>query len=174
MAKQQARRVSAKRFEKDGDPFARKWNPRTPEVKAAFKYVEKKGAITAGQLVEWDNRNGRKLFEWDDGDAAREFRLGQARVFLNRFRLRLNGFRVRAFVHIPGKAIPGVKADDGGAYYPAKTIQETPSMRRWVIEDLAKRAASLGAELRLWKASLEEFDRVVGEMRRAWGMAEAA
>lgn len=135
-----------------------------PHTLKLLRWIKSKGSATAEQLVEWDLRNGKKLFDWDDPNAAHEHRLYEARVFLNRFRTIINGFRVRSFIRIPENPEQGIPED---AYYPVGVISETPAMRDFVIRDIQKRLAKMAMELKLWKLTDEERRAVLQRVEDA-------
>ena len=144
-----------------GEP---KWRANRLQVQAALEFIKHKGAITAGQLVEWDDRHGRQLFTWDDGEAARLRRADEARRFLNRFRIFLNGVRVRAFINVH---LDENGAVSDGAYYPVEVIAESPPLRARVIEDLTRRLASVAKELKMWRLDRAEQQGLFRRLRKA-------
>ena len=54
------------------------WSPKAPHVRKMIAYVKKRGSVTAEELVEWDRTHGRLVFDWDDANAAEEWRKQQA------------------------------------------------------------------------------------------------
>ena len=142
------------------------WSGNTPHVRKALKFIRSKGAVTAEQLVEWDDRHGRRLFTWDEPDAAREWRLQEARFFLNRFRVKFEGMRVRAFIHIREDEEQGIEKD---AYYTVASISGHPGMREQVLSDIERRMVSLAAELALWKLTPDERAALLARLEQAMG-----
>jgi hypothetical protein len=138
----------------DQAPPMNHWSKNLPHVRKALQFIARKGAVTSEQLVEWDHGHGRRLFLWDDAKAGSEFRLHQAILFLNRFRAKFEGMRVRAFIHLRENVEAGI---DQNAYYTVETISQNPGMREQVIQDITKRMASLASELKMW--NLNEAER---------------
>lgn len=141
--------------------FTARWRFRTPQVRKALLYIKRRGGhVTADELVAWDEKQpaAQRLFTWDDDKAAAEYRLTQARWFLNRFRARFDGLRVRAFMHIHKDDDADITDD---AYFTVQTISEHPGMRAQVIRDITRRMASLAAELKLWNLSEQERALVI-------------
>jgi len=130
------------------------WPGADSHVRKALKFIAQKGAVTTEQLVEWDAKHGRRLFCWDDAEAGAQYRLQQAVWFLNRFRARFEGMRVRAFIHLRENVEGGIDRD---AYYTVATISENPAMREQVVQDITRRMTSLAGELKMWR--LDEAER---------------
>lgn len=136
----------------------------TSRERKAVTWIKKKGSVTAEMLVEWDQRTaGTKFFEWDDLKASHEWRLQQARLWMNKFRKKINGFRVRSFIHFDENEELGIEE----GYVPIEEISVNPSMRQVVIRDITKRMATLGSELKLWKLSDEERSGVLERVAAA-------
>jgi hypothetical protein len=147
------------------DLAATTWRASAPHVRKALLWVKKRGSVNAEDLVEWDRTHGQRLFDWNDPQAAQEWRQHQARVFLNRFRRVFEGMRVRAFIHIHEDAEAGIETSE---YVNVETITRHPGMRAQVIDDITRRMKMLASELRLWKLTLEEqaelFSRLADAM----------
>lgn len=141
-----------------------RWRTNLPHVREALKYVKRRGHVTAEELVEWDRRHGRRLFNWEDPEAAEEWRKQQARLFLNRFRQQFDGMRVRAFIHVKEDADKGVERD---AYYTIETIAQHRGMREQVIGDVTRRITSLSSELAMWRLSDAEQEALFARQREA-------
>jgi hypothetical protein len=144
------------------------WRTDLPHVRKALTFVRRTlgagGHVTTDELVEWDRTHGRRLFNWNDSDAAEEWRRTQARLFLNRFRARFEGMRVRAFIHVREDLDQGIEQ---GAYYAVETIAQHPGMREQVINDITKRMTSLGTELQMWRLSDTEREVIFEKLRAA-------
>jgi len=137
----------------------------TAHVRKAIAFIRKhKGGVTADELVAWDLQNGRRLFEWDDDTAAVQWRLQQARVFLNQFRGMFDKMRVRAFIHVREDADALIERS---SYVSVEDIAAHPGMREQVIADIAKRMKTLASELRMWKLSSQEQADLFGQLREA-------
>ena len=133
-------------------------------VRRALKFIKSKGAVTAEQLVEWDASHGRRLFTWEEERAATEWRLQEARLFLNRFRAMFDGMRVRAFIHIREDAEAGIDRD---AYYTVETIAKHEGMRAQVLADISRRMVGLASETKMWKLDTTEQDQLFDRLREA-------
>ena len=142
------------------------WSARSPYVQKALKFVKR----TAGKgdlpnlLVDWDRRNGRKLLTWDNSAASEQWRVYEARLFLNTFRLVTPKFRVRAYISVPANALSGLEER---AYLDVESISESPGLRAAVIQDITRRMKSLAAELRMWKLDEAEQRNLFAELRQA-------
>lgn len=133
------------------------WRVSAPHVRKAIAFVktrEKRGMVTnADDLVEWDLAHGRRLFDWDNASAAADWRLHQARLFLNRFRAMFDGMRVRAFIHISEDEQAGI---DESGYVTVEGIAAHPGMRAQVIDDIVRRMKMLASELAMWQLEAGE------------------
>lgn len=149
------------------------WRRNTPHVRKALAFIRARGCVTADELVDWDRRHGRRLFEWDDPAAAEEWRTHQARQFLNSFRATFENKRVRAFIHVREDAEADIPRD---AYFTVESIARHDGMRQQVIADVVRRMASLAAELRMWNLTDEEqrvlFARLACEIGGTDGPAD--
>jgi hypothetical protein len=149
-------------------PHLHRWGANTAHVRNALKFIKSKGAVTAEQLVEWDGKHGRRLFTSGTEEAARAFRLTEARSFLNSFRMKFEGMRVRAFIHIHADEDTGI---DQAAYYSVETISQHVGMREQVLGSITTRMTSLASEVKMWK--LTEAERASLLQRVAAAMAES-
>lgn len=143
-----------------------RWGLDSSAVQRALAFIKKKGSVTVDELIEWDRTHGRRLFTWDDEEAARIGRMHEARLFLNRFRSQFERMRIRAFIHVDKDASQGIEES---AYYAPETITAHPGMRAQVIADLTKRGAKIASELKFWKLSSRERDDVLERWREAIG-----
>lgn len=141
-----------------------RWGAATTHVRKALKFINSKGAVTADELVEWDGAHGRRLFTWDDTAAAAECRRQEARKFLNSFRAKFEGMRVRAFIHIREDEDQGIDRD---AYYTVETIAHHDGMREQVVANITTRMTGLANELRLWRLSPHERDTLFTRLNEA-------
>lgn len=146
------------------DTFDQNWSADVPQVRRALAFIRRKHGVTAEELVAWDAEHGRRLFDWNDSNAAEEWRRQQARVFLNRFRGVFDKMRVRAFIHVREDEQAAIEQS---AYYTVEAIAEHKGMRAQVIEDIARRAASLMSELAMWKLSTAEQDELFERLHAA-------
>jgi hypothetical protein len=137
----------------DQPVLATTWRVSAPHVRKALAFIKRKGAVNAEDLVAWDRDHGRRLFDWDDPKAAEEWRLHQARLFLNRFRQVFEGMRVRAIIHVHKDEGAGIPES---AYFGVEAITQHPGMRAQVIDDITRRMKMLASELKMWKLTPEE------------------
>ncbi len=150
----------------------RTWSVNTAHVRKAIAFIKKrKGGVTADELVAWDLENGRRLFDWDDETAAAQWRLQQARVFMNQFRGKFDKMRVRAFIHVREDAEAGIERS---SYMTVEDIAAHPGMRDQVIEDIAKRMRSLASELRMWKLTDSEQADLFNQLRESLAPVKAS
>lgn len=140
------------------------WSRNTPHVRKALAFLKRRGNVTADELVAWDARNGRRLFDWDDPSAAGEWRKQQARMFLNRFRGKFDGMRVRAIIHVREDEENQI---DKSAYYTVETISQHKGMRDQVVGDITRRMKSLASELKMWNLSHAEQGLLFDQLREA-------
>ena len=141
-----------------------RWGHSTTHVRKALKFIKSKGAVTADQLVEWDDSHGRRLFVWNNTEAAERWRLHQARVFMNSFRAQFEGMRVRAIIHIGEDEEQGI---DRGGYYAIETISAHQGMRDQVVGDISRRMAVLASELKMWRLTEPERADLFERLRAA-------
>lgn len=144
------------------------WSRDTPHVRKALAFIKRRGHVTAEELVSWDHANGRRLFNWNDPNAADEWRRQQARAFLNSFRATFDKMRVRAFIHVREDEQAGIQRD---AYYTVEAIAKHPGMREQIIADVGRRMTSLASELKMWDLNHHEqtalFQRLAEAMTPA-------
>lgn len=113
--------------------------------------IEKQGEITATELVRHATRETSALhgqFEWDDTEAAHQYRLNQARNILRRVRLIIEETEQK-LVHVP--AINHPKSE--GSYKP--------------IEAVVRIESDFEAAMRAALANLKSAERAVAELRAA-------
>jgi hypothetical protein len=140
------------------------WSIEAEHVQKVLAFIRKRGArgVTAEELVEWDARHGKRLFQWDDRAAAAAWRVHQARLFLNSFRGVFDRMRVRKFIHVPGGEATGHA--EGGAYLDSAVISADEKLRAWAIGDLTGRLARLASELKFWRLTEAERAAVFARM----------
>ena len=142
-----------------------RWRSNVPHVRKLLKWVQtRKTPIEAEDLVEWDRAHGQKIFNWNDADAAAEYRLWEARLFMNRFRARFDGLRVRAFIHIREDEAAQIPT---AGYVAVEAIAQHGGMRAQVVADITKRMASLASELRMWQLTEAEQASLFARLRAA-------
>jgi hypothetical protein len=137
-------------------PDVGRWSNENPHVQSILAFIRRKRNVTAPMLIEWDNAHGRHLFTWDDALAAEAYRIHEARMFLNTFRMIRDGLNVRAFINIPGSEGEEEIEDRDRLYHHAEDIAEDASLRAACIADLKKRMTRIGMQLRFWKLEYEE------------------
>jgi len=150
----------------DIDDEQQTWSLNADHVQDVLRFIRRRGAkgVTADELVTWDATHGKRLFCWDEAKAAHEWRVQQARVFLNSFRGVFNRMRVRKFQFVPGGEETG-RAD--GAYLDTETISQDAKLREWAIGDLTRRLKSTASELRFWKLTEEERLTIMRQLDEA-------
>jgi len=129
------------------------WRASAPHVRKALAFLKRKGSVTADELVAWDNTHGRRLFEWNDPEAAEDWRRHQARLFLNSFRAVFDGMRVRGYIHIRKDEATDIKAS---GYVNVDTITQHQGMRAQVVDDITRRMKMLASELKMWRLTPTE------------------
>jgi len=150
----------------------RTWSASSAHVRKAIAFIRKAGkdGRTPDEMVAWDLANGRRLFDWDDAEAARLHRLQQARNFINSFRAVFERKRVRAFIHV---------REDGdleigrSAYVSVEDIADHPGMREQVVSDITRRMKSLASELAMWKLSDSEQADLFAQLRESMSGRQA-
>lgn len=148
------------------DPIVTRWGTASPHVQRALAFINKRGAITAEELVEWDRTHGRRLFTWDDEQAASFARLHEARLFLNRWRGQFENMLLKKFTHVRKDEEADIETS---AYFTSETISNHPGMRAQVIADIVKRGKRLASQLKFWKLSDAERDERAGALERGHG-----
>ena len=146
------------------------WGRNVPAVRKALAFLRRKPR-TPQELVDFDRTHGRRLFEWDDTEAAADWRMHQARLFINAFRSTTDGMRMRAFVHIHEDEEAGVTQS---GYVSIEAIARDVSMREQVVSDITRRMATLASELRMWNLSPSEQATLFERLRVAIGIKQVA
>jgi len=144
----------------DFDDEQQNWSLNSDAVQAALRFIRKQGkkGVTAEDLVAWDAKHGKRLFRWNDERAAQDWRIHQARLFLNSFRGIFERMRVRKFMQIPANEDTGLTT---AVYLDTQTISEDTKLRGWAIDNLTRKMQSLASELRFWKLTDDERVRVL-------------
>jgi len=126
----------------------------------------KKGddAITAGEVVEAARPRRSKMhdaFEWDDGIAADNWRVHQARHVLRTIRITVEEAEPRfANVH--------VRTDDGrNAYVPVSVMARRPDYQQQVRHEAARYLAGIHVRLVALGLEVEELQPVIAVVERA-------
>lgn len=142
------------------------WSASSPHVRRALKWLRTRKSVTAEELIDWDRTHGGHLFfgRWSEQQAAHEWYLHQARVFLNSFRGIFEGKRVRAYIHINEDEAEGI-AESG--YVHVRDIAANRSMREQVIADISRRMRMLASELAMWKLSAKEQKALFAQLEEA-------
>lgn len=148
----------------------RRWDSTDRHVRAARRFVVSHAEIEPKELVEWDRTHGKKLFEWDDAKAGREYRLHQARQFINRIAWVVDNaigkVRVKALYNVPTGA-SGVDEDEPARIYrSARDVAANPKDRAAVIEFLTRRMETLAADLRFFKLTKAEQRELLARIER--------
>lgn len=138
-----------------------RWAGDSKSVRRALKWI-KSNKPTSEELVKWDGAHGQNLFTWHEGEAAHIGRCHEATKFMNRFRAKFEGMRVRGFIHIDEDADKDINKT---GYYPVEEIAEHEGMRAQVVADITKRMANLASELKMWKLSNKEQEELFAKLR---------
>lgn len=98
---------------------------------------EQRGALTPAAVVEVASAPDHPLhsrFEWDDAEAARDFRLLQAGQLIRSVRLKITEpevTEVRAFLHVPG-----TEAGAAGSYVPETEVRHDPVLQAVILQQM--------------------------------------
>lgn len=146
------------------DEEMQSWSLDSDYVQRALSFIRKRGArgVTAELMVQWDSRNGRKLFNWNDQQAAEEWRLHQARRFLNSFRGVFERMCIRKFIHIPEGEETGLTE---GRYLDVETISRDDKLRTWAIGDIMRRIERQASQLQFWRLEEAEREAIISQFR---------
>jgi hypothetical protein len=149
------------------------WNTKDPHELRALAWLkdrwDEKRPIPTEELLEWDRTHGRHLFTWDDAEAGHEYRLQQARNFMGRFQMRLNGFRVRGWYNVREEPIGPEHDAPNRAYWPTTAVVDQPSLRAKVIQDVTRRLETQAATLRFLELTEDECELILDRVERALG-----
>lgn len=77
-------------------------------------------------------------FEWDDGEAGRQFRLQQARQLINSVRMTVTHHSVE--ISVPAYVKDDEAKDDGGGYVATPVVVPDSTMARSVVNGAARTA----------------------------------
>lgn len=142
------------------------WSRSSKHVRRSLQWIHRRKMVTAAELLAYDRQHGGHLFlnRWTPEDAAEEWYLHQARIFLNSFRGIFNGQRVRAFIHISEDAKAGITTP---GYVTVEAISNHRGMRAQVIADITRRMEMLASELRMWHLSATERQMLFERLQAA-------
>lgn len=142
------------------------WSMNADHVQRVLKFIRKRGkqGVTPEEIVAWDAAHGKRLFCWTDREAAAQWRLHQARMFLNCFRGVIDRMRVRQFINVPAGEETGLSER---IYLDTQVISDDAKLRAWAIADLTRKAKVLMSELRFWKLSDAERAQVLDQLSEA-------
>lgn len=150
----------------DQDPEIQTWNLHADHVQAVLKWIRGHGRriIKPEALVHWDFKHGQRLFDWNDRDAAEQWRVHQARLFLNSFRGMFDNMRVRFAQRVPANEATGLRE---GGYLTTEVISADAKLRAWAIGDITRRMKMLASELPFWNLAEQERALILEEMATA-------
>lgn len=152
-------------------PQGARWGRNSKAVRELTHWMnghEERGeAVTAEMIVQWDLSHGRRLFTWSNDTAATQYRLHEARLLMNTMRHKINNMRVRSYMAVRVESETGKTKR---AYVSSQTVSLNEGLREQVLADLTKRMKSLASELRLWKLTERERQRILDELREAIGL----
>jgi len=140
----------------------RTWAPDALPVRRALAWINKRGGCTAEELEAWDRQHGGRLFETDAGKGLHEWRVQQARLFLNSFRSVVNGMRIRLYKNVPANEETGLVER---RYYTGEEISRTMRLRTWAVNDIVRRMKGLASELKFYKLSDVERENILAQVR---------
>lgn len=128
--------------------------------------------MTTEGLIEWDRAHEKKLFKklfnWNDPEAAIQWRRIQARNFMEeRFAYRMNGFRGRGWYNLQEDAESEGQVELPRADYPLPIVVDTSSLRQGVIDDIMRRIETQAATLKFLQLSAHEQAAVLARVERA-------
>lgn len=156
----------------DEEERGRNWDVTAPHVRKFLKWLGQRyraaQMVLPQEAVDWDARNGRKIFDWDDRRAAKAHRLYQARLFLNIFSEQFRGVKIAAFRNIAADPAQGIER----GYYPATAINNRPELREKLIEDIERRILELTKQLKAWKAPQAFRDQLVSKIQAVFDEPE--
>lgn len=157
--------MAAEVAEQLDEQYEQSWSIETPAVRKAVSFIRSRGGtVTADELVAWDAKHGRRLFNWNTEAAAADWRLYQARLFLNSFRSVIDGMRLRAYINVPAGEETGREEK---AYVALSVISADQRQRAWAIKSIVRRMKVLASELRFFKLEAAERDAVIAELNEA-------
>lgn len=119
--------------------------------------VERDGELTAESVLREARRKTSPIhsyFEWDDTEAANQYRLEQARRLIRRVRVTIFDTPVREFTFVPST----------GSYKPTEEVMSTPDYRDEVIRRFRADARAFELKWRNNKHVAEEFRRWATEV----------
>ena len=127
---------------------------------ALRELAERDGLITPQTVLEAASEPSSPLhdhFTWDDTEAARKYRLVEARSLITRYKITVQKspdetVRVRAFAHIPAE-------DGAGFYVPTADALTDPAQRSLVMQQALREVAALRRKYQ----ALVDFDAVLAD-----------
>lgn len=127
------------------------WSKKDPYVKRCLSYIRRKKEVTAEDIVKWDERNEKRLFSWDDEEAAKLQRLAEASRFLNSFVRKVESYRVKLLTGLPTPEQPRKKV-----YVQTSTVHDLPGVAEMIQDRLIRKMESIAQELQFWKLPEEK------------------
>lgn len=119
------------------------------ELQSVLERVEDDG-VQAECVVEWARKHANSAlhgcFTWDDGEAAHQFRLSQARRLIKVSCVRLprkyTGEGI-VIVHPAFTSLPQERGKDGRGYLPTVKVLDNPTQKRLLLIDTINRIWSI-------------------------------
>lgn len=122
------------------------------------------GALTASLVVEAASDEESPLhqeFNWDDAEAAHEYRLQQARQMLRVTVVAVDGGAARTrFVHVPALASESTRE---GTYEPISVVVQQPDKYARALSELAAKMRSATAAMEELRTAAEQSTGVDSE-----------
>lgn len=156
------------------------WSGDAPQVKKAIRFIKQyeklHKTVPPEVLVEWDEQNGKRLFDWNDTRAAHAYRLHQARLFFNRFggiadlrvRSKLTGAASdperEGWINLSPDAAAGITQR---GYVSTETISQNPRMQEIVVDNIVRRMVTLARELQMWHLSAAQRKAIIRQIEEA-------
>jgi hypothetical protein len=143
------------------------------------EFLQKRNAAIRGELKKLRRQNGAHdphdvlgwarshpksklhgLFQWDDGKAAEQYRLGQARRIIKIYvRQETDG----GLDEVPYVSVPNLRHTDSGSYYDAKTVATHEEFRLSVINEVKAKLADMRTTYQTMMPELEPVWAAIGK-----------
>lgn len=132
----------------------------SPAVETLRRLVERDGELTAESVLAEAKRKRSPIhdfFEWDDSEAALQYRLEQARRLIRRVHVTIMDTPVREYTYVPS----------AGSYKPTEEVMQNPDYREEVIKRFRADARAFELKWRNHKHVADEYERWAAEQAGA-------
>ena len=157
---------------KGKNPKVRK-NFRIPKYKVKgyverFKELEDSYGVLTPEVVVHDAKKKSSpfhdYFEWNDGAAAHEYRLQQARYLIRSIEVTIIEGKSdqRAYVAVPIESVTGDEDDEGTGYACIETVLNSAYLRRQYIQRALKEAENYAKRYE----GIAELDEIVATIKK--------